>query len=161
MKAEKGNRMKILLAIDGSECSADAVAEVARIPWPSGTEVRVVTADPPPEAAMLNEGATSVFDEIVKKQQAEATRHLAAAVDILFKQAPGLRVIPLLLSGRPVDAILAEAERCEANMIVVGSHGYGPIKRFFLGSVSQAVAKNAHCSVLIVRCTEKCKTPEA
>ena len=40
------------------------------------------------------------------------------------------------------------------DLIVVGSHGYRPLKRFLMGSVSQAVALHAQCSVEIVRCHE-------
>jgi nucleotide-binding universal stress UspA family protein len=51
-----------------------------------------------------------------------------------------------------VDRILEEAERWQADLIVVGSHGFGPVKRRLLGSVSQAIALHAHYSVEIVRC---------
>lgn len=55
------------------------------------------------------------------------------------------------IEGEPNTAILNEAEAFGANLIVVGSHGYGVVKRFLLGSVAQAVALNAKCSVEIVR----------
>lgn len=47
--------------------------------------------------------------------------------------------------------ILEEAEAFGADLIVVGSHGHGMLERFLLGSVSQAVALHASCSVEIVR----------
>jgi nucleotide-binding universal stress UspA family protein len=53
--------------------------------------------------------------------------------------------------GRAQDVILDEAERWGADLIVLGSHGYRAFKRFLLGSVSQAVATHAPCSVEIVR----------
>jgi nucleotide-binding universal stress UspA family protein len=46
---------------------------------------------------------------------------------------------------------LDEAEKWEADLIVVGSHGYQGFKRFLLGSVAQAIASHAHCSVEIAR----------
>jgi nucleotide-binding universal stress UspA family protein len=57
-----------------------------------------------------------------------------------------------LLEGRPKETIVDEADRWGADLIVVGSHGYGAFRRLFLGSVSLAVAANAHCNVEIVRC---------
>lgn len=92
-----------------------------------------------------------MFDELVQRQRAEALRHLNAAIDVLKQNAPQLVVTGILREGRPKDAILDEAEHWGAELIVVGSHGYGAIRRLFLGSVSLALAANAPCSVEIVR----------
>jgi nucleotide-binding universal stress UspA family protein len=51
----------------------------------------------------------------------------------------------------PKDAIVEEAERWGADLVLVGSHGYRGPARALLGSVSQAVATLAKCSVEIVR----------
>ncbi|MBX3414327.1 MAG: universal stress protein [Pirellulales bacterium] len=142
--------MKILLAVDGSPCSNAAVEEVCRRPWPPDTEVHVVTVHRPAEPSLLKSSPT-IFDELVKQQRSEALGHLTAAVETLEQRAPGLRVMSLLLEGLPKDAILDEAERWDADLIVVGSHGYSPVRRFLLGSVSLAVATGAPCSVQIVR----------
>jgi nucleotide-binding universal stress UspA family protein len=144
--------MKILLAIDGSACSDAAVAEVCRRPWPPQTEVRVVTVDRPVEPSFLRERSRTIFDEVVREQRALAAKHLSEAVRLLKQDAPGLCVQPTLLEGSPKEAILDEAERWGADLTDVGSHGYGAVKRFFLGSVSLAVATGASCSVEIVRC---------
>ena len=44
------------------------------------------------------------------------------------------------------------------DLIVVGSHGRRGFRRFLLGSVSEAVAMNAHCSVVVVRAQRKAET---
>jgi nucleotide-binding universal stress UspA family protein len=144
--------MKILLAIDGSPCSDAAVEEVCRRPWPTGTEVRLITVDHPIGNDLFSPSSRSAFDEIVAKKREEAARHLNAAAAKLTRLAPSLRVKPLLLEGVPKEVILDEAERWKADLIVVGSQGNGAIKRLFLGSVSLAIASNATCSVEIVRC---------
>jgi nucleotide-binding universal stress UspA family protein len=54
--------------------------------------------------------------------------------------------------GSPRSVILDEAESWGADLVVVGSHGYGAWQRFLLGSVSQAVVSHAKCSVEVVRC---------
>ncbi|HUE74375.1 MAG TPA: universal stress protein [Pirellulaceae bacterium] len=143
--------MKILLAIDGSAYSDAAVAEVARRPWPPGSEARLIIVDPPLDSSLLRGGSPTMFDELVQRQRAEALRHLNAAIDVLKQNAPQLVVTGILREGRPKDAILDEAEHWGAELIVVGSHGYGAIRRLFLGSVSLALAANAPCSVEIVR----------
>jgi len=142
--------MNILLAIDGSSCSEIAVAELARRPWPVQSKVHVVTVDVALDRSLLKSPG-SAFDELVHQQRNEAYEHLQAAAAVLAKNESQLQVSTALLEGVAKDAIITEAERFGADLVVVGSHGYGPIRRYFLGSVSQFVANNAPCSVLIVR----------
>ncbi len=150
--------MKILLAVDGSPCSDAAVAEVCRRPWPLQSEVRIITVDSPMDDERLLKSSPGVFDEINKQLRAEALKRLNDAVAYFKQNAPGLLVTPVLLEGWPKDVILEEAERWGADLIVVGSHGHGVIRRFFLGSVSLAVASGAPCSVEIVRAPQSSLT---
>lgn len=143
--------MKTLLAIDGSPCSDAAINEAARWPWRAQSEVRIITVDAPVDPGLLKGGSESAFDKIVKQQRVELAKRLHDATAILERNPARLRITTSLLEGRPKDAIVTEAERFGADVIIVGSHGYGPIRRFFLGSVSQFVAHHAPCSVLIVR----------
>jgi len=55
-----------------------------------------------------------------------------------------------VLVGVPRDAILEKAERWVADLIVMGSHGYGAWRGFLLGSVSRSVVTQAKCSVEVV-----------
>ncbi|MBM3272800.1 universal stress protein [Candidatus Kaiserbacteria bacterium] len=143
--------MKILLAIDGSEHSDAAVSEVSRRPWPQGTEVRIITVDTPWKEELSRGRSSSMFDELNRQSRADAWQRLNEAVAVIKRNAPGLVVSPVLREGHPKDKILDEAESWGADLIVVGSHGYGAIKRLFLGSVSLAIATRAACSVEIVR----------
>lgn len=60
-----------------------------------------------------------------------------------------------IVRGHPKHAIIDEAEAWDADLIVVGSHGYRGLTKLWLGSVSQAVASHAKCSVEIVRSRER------
>lgn len=51
----------------------------------------------------------------------------------------------------PRRIIVEKAEKWGADLVVIGSHGYHSWERLLLGSVSQAVALHAECSVLVVR----------
>jgi nucleotide-binding universal stress UspA family protein len=62
-----------------------------------------------------------------------------------------LEITTEVLKGSPKELIVDEATRWSADLIVVGSHGRGAVGRFFLGSVSLAVATHIPCSVEIVR----------
>ncbi len=54
-------------------------------------------------------------------------------------------------SGRPAGEIVAEATEWPADLIVMGTHGRTGAARALLGSVAQAVMRDAPCSVLIIR----------
>lgn len=145
--------MRILLAVDGSPGSEAAVEEVCRRPWPPESEVRVVTVLSPIESILMQgvKHSPTTFDDLLEQQGMEAAKRLNEIANDLALRAPGLHVTPRMLEGLPKEAIVNEAEQWGADLIVVGSNGYGAIKRFLLGSVSLAVALNAPCSVEIVR----------
>lgn len=145
--------MRILLAIDGSPSSEAAIDEVCRRPWPPDSEVRIVTVISRFESMLMQTGyhEKQVYDDVLEHESMETARRLYDIASTIGQRAPYLHVTPKLLVGKPADAILEEAEQWGADLIVVGSHGYGPVKRFFLGSVSLSIAIHAPCSVEIVR----------
>ena len=63
----------------------------------------------------------------------------------------GIDVSFLVWTGDPGDVIVEAAEAEHADMVLVGSHGRGPVGRLLLGSVSEFVVRNAPCPVLVVR----------
>ena len=145
--------MKILLAVDGSTFSDAAVSEVARRPWPAGSEVRIISAA---EAAHIPapvpHGAADFYAETLR----DAREHARTAVNLAAAKLSGeanaaLRVTTAAPTGPAKQVILGEAEEWGADLIVVGTHGRGFWKRLLLGSVSQAVVTHAKCSVEIVR----------
>ena len=56
-----------------------------------------------------------------------------------------------VLRGDPAKAILAFSENAQADMIVIGSRGLGNVSGIFLGSVSQKVGHDAHCTCITVK----------
>lgn len=144
--------MKILLAIDGSKYSEAAVKELIQRPWPAGTEVCVLSvahAAPYFPDPLLMIAATH-FDSL-RDELSRAARDVASAAEEIAKHAPELKVTTQVLEGSPKKMIVEEAERRGSDLILVGSHGYGPAGRFLLGSVAQAVAVHAPCSVAIIK----------
>lgn len=147
--------MKILLAVDGSPCSDAAVEEIVRRPWPNGSTVKVLSAfELPiagtPEGWVLPPTYFEELDEAVKKQ---AQSIVERALEQLRKKQNGtITVDGEFLPGPPRAVILEEAEKWGADLIVLGSHGYGRWERLLLGSVSQSVVSHAKCSVEVVRC---------
>ena len=147
--------MRILLAVDGSSCSDNAVAEVSSRPWPHGSEIKVVTAyemplPATPEGWALPATYLDELDAAVKGQAQSVVQRAVAALK--SNTAKSINVAGVCIPGSPRSVILDEAKEWNADLIVVGSHGYGAWGRFLLGSVSQSVVSHAKCSVEVVRC---------
>lgn len=146
--------MRVLLAVDGSKYSDAAVEEVAARAWPVNSEIRVLTAyelplAPTPEVWTL---PPDYFEELENGARDHAQAVKEAAMMRLAKSLdPALKVTGNILPGAPGSAILEEAARWKADLIVVGSHGYGAWHRLLLGSVSQTIVTHAKCSVEVVR----------
>jgi nucleotide-binding universal stress UspA family protein len=144
--------MKILLAVDGSKIGGSAVQELLRRSWPPGTDVRVVSvANPVPLVTDPILILAASHMESAREEQRRAAHAVNEAAQQIAKGAPDLTVSKQVLEGSPKKAIVEEAERWGADLILLGSHGHGPAERFLLGSVAQAVAEHALCSVEIVR----------
>lgn len=150
--------MKILLAVDGSPSSEAAVDEVARRKWGADCEVRIISVVETPIAfaTELTVAPVDYYEELEKIGREKARDTIERAVAALQASEAGgnSRITTEVLMGSPKRMIVEEAERFGADLIVVGSHGYRTWERMLLGSVSQAVAAHAACSVLIVRSRE-------
>jgi nucleotide-binding universal stress UspA family protein len=144
--------MKILLAADESKFSDAATNAVIAQIKAEGTEVYLLhVIEPFPEHQAEKNGTAESPDfvaarlqlrEYAKKLLSRATRKLRSA---------GFEVTSCVEEGDARDAILNRAESWRADLIVVGSHGRKGLDRFLIGSVSEAVARQARCSVEIVR----------
>jgi nucleotide-binding universal stress UspA family protein len=146
--------MKILLATDGSDYSKAAVNSIAERPWPEGSEVKIVSVMeilyvPTTETVVLPDIYYKELERVAKEQAEAAVKY--AAERIRSGKASGLEIATKITSGSAREVILDEAESWDADLIVLGSHGYSGWQRFMLGSVSHTVATHAHCSVEIVR----------
>lgn len=146
--------MKILLATDGSAHSKAAIEEVARRPFPPKTRVRIISVIDR-VALTRNIGPMGVLSEYYAEADRNALKSAEDAVEnaakILHKKNSVLSITTAVMDGSPKSAIIEEAEKYGADLIVVGSHGYGAVERFLLGSVSHSVSLHAKCSVEIVR----------
>jgi nucleotide-binding universal stress UspA family protein len=150
--------MKVLLAIDGSPCSVAAVKEVANRNWPEGTLVKVFAAvrtwvPSTPDPFLIG---AAMYVDLMESERKRLHKLVENTANELRKKTAGenLRIETMVAEGSPKELIVEEAERWGADLILIGSHGYGGVKRFMLGSVSQAVATHAPCSVEIVRASQ-------
>jgi len=152
MGTHKAKKMKILLPVDSSSYSAEAVHAVTERPWPAGTTVRVLSAvenvgAPAMGPVMFDAGGS--LDQLQKQRTMEANELTKNVADTVA--ASGLATETVVHDGDPRSVIVDEAEEWKADLIVVGSHGYTGIKKWLLGSVAQSVVSHAPCSVEVVR----------
>lgn len=103
-------------------------------------------------------GASPVYyNELEKAGNDKAEESVGQAETRLRSLFPeiNLNITNAVVRGSPGQVVVEEAERWGADLIVVGSHGYGFWSRTLLGSVSQAIVHHAPCSVLVVRKNKK------
>jgi nucleotide-binding universal stress UspA family protein len=143
--------MKILLAIDNSKFSEAATKAVIAQAHSKDTEVHVVHVVETPSLLVAREmggydaSLAAVWDEETKQAQVM----VAKTAETL--RSHGMKVTTAVLQGDPKSMIIDTSAEWHANLIVVGSHGRNALDRFLMGSVSEAIARHAHCSVEIVR----------
>ena len=120
-----------------------------RRPWPKGTAVEILTVFHSPTAVMIDValGLPAVDAEQIDEQRRQASTLLDGAGKQIARAAPEVTVTTRILEGNPKDVIVEEARTWNADLIVLGSHGYGRFRRMVLGSVAGAVVANAPCSV--------------
>lgn len=132
---------RILIATDGSRTAEAALATALKFPWPASARVCAVVA----RSSWLPDASEHTRAVVETSFEAAA----AAARTALARRWPESEVV--VVDGEPVDVILAEAERFEASLIVIGWRGHGVFRRLLAGSVSRSVAARAQCPVLVVR----------
>lgn len=154
--------MRILLAVDGSICSDRAVAEVGSRPWPEGSQVKVVNAyevplPATPEGWVLPANYFEDLDAVMRHQAQSIVQR--AITTLKSNISENIGVEGDWLPGSPRSMILDEAKTWNADLIVVGSHGYRGWERFLLGSVSHSIVSEAPCSVEVVHCGSEMAEP--
>jgi nucleotide-binding universal stress UspA family protein len=147
--------MKILLAIDGSKCSTAAVEALIGQYRPQETEVMVLNVVESVRLMPVSYvfGTGPVFPEnysaIAKEWREEGEKLVSDVAERL--RAAGFTTSTIVDEGDARERILDCAEKWRPDVILLGSHGWRGLDRLLLGSVSEAIARHASCSVEIIR----------
>lgn len=147
---------RVLIPTDGSETAGKALHFASQLLERSGCRIVLLSVvEEPVYSTLWSDGLIApevvvppphVLREKLEEQASsvleEAARHLReAGIDAEIK----------VRFGHPAGEILQELEEEDYDLVVVGSHGHGPLRGLLLGSVSNRVAQHAPCPVLIVR----------
>lgn len=149
-----GELHRVILGTDGSPGSNRAAELLARLPLPDGCEVRLLTLLPAfdqiaREHVAVSPPLTAEATTLADLQRQEAQKHLDS-VETLLRNS-GKSTVTEIRGTDPAEGLLAASQQEGADLLVIGSHTQTPLERFFLGSVSETLAHQAPCSVLVVR----------
>jgi len=146
------NIHRILIAVDDSPYSDQAVNYGVLLAKNLGSKITLVHVDEIPISSpysadpLLNE-SPAMIPELMHIQE-EASKLLFKRI----KEQHGdtVEISAITKIGRAQDEILAVADACKADMIILGTHGRTGFDHFISGSVSESVARKAKCPVLII-----------
>ena len=139
---------KIVIATDGSPSSQEAVSVGLELAAEQGAAVAFVHVLPADDYVVSGRlGPVLTKPHHVDMDESEvALREAADAAE-----AAGVSYTLERISGDTVDEIVAVADSADADLIVIGSRGRGPVTSTLLGSVSKGVLGESRRPVLIVR----------
>jgi nucleotide-binding universal stress UspA family protein len=135
----------VVVGVDGSPCSDTALAWAARYAAHRRRPLLVVCAAGIQHARSEPFGSSGAAEAVLATTRVVADEAVAA----VRRLEPGLTVDTVVALHDAREALLHCSAR--ASIVVVGTRGLGTVRRLFLGSVSQAVARHAECPVVVVR----------
>jgi len=144
----------VVVAVDGSPGSVDAVRFLAGLPLDPALRIRLLgvvervrASTGGPEA--MGPAIQRALDEVLAERRATLDAALASCAKELGGKVSAIE--RQIVVGHPADAIVAAANEPGTDLVVVGTRGLGLVGRVVLGSVSERVLHHAECSVLIVK----------
>lgn len=158
-------KMKILIAYDGSSCADAALDDLRRAGLPrEAVAVVLSVADvwmPPPSPSSERFVETAFAERVAatrEKARAEALQAVEEARALAVRASETLQALfptwdvrAEACADSPAWAVIKKVDEWKPDSVVVGSHGRSALGRFLLGSVSQKVVTEAHCTVRIAR----------
>jgi nucleotide-binding universal stress UspA family protein len=137
----------VMLATDGSPAAADATKTAIELASALGAPLLIVTCwDVAYTGAVLGFGPIVPDLDHISQEKAEQVADEAAE----GARAAGVAAMTYVRRGDPASQICRIAAERDARLIVIGSHGWGALRRLVFGSVSTGVLHHARNPVLVV-----------
>src|SRR5215213_3206565 len=135
----------VAIGFDGSAESSLALVAAKQLASATGAKLRLVSvAEPPPLVA--GKAGSAGWQDLTEAIQTHAREQLVKARETV---TDGIEVEASLITGDPVEALVNVAQT-PGTLLVVGSRGYGPLRRVLLGSVSTALVRSAPCPLIVI-----------
>ena len=146
---------RILLATDGSPHAELAAMKAVDLAKSTKARLHVVAVGRTFPAAVYDIYTEAGRDELRR----EAQEVLDEQVRKIEEAGGTVAIAHLKMNESRDEAIVHLAEEIDADLIVIGSRGFGGLKRALLGNVADSVVRHAHCPVLVVRPTQGTSRP--
>jgi nucleotide-binding universal stress UspA family protein len=143
---EQAAQPRIVVGVDGSEYSMEALRWAARLSPLLDCDIEAVLAWSDPRQSAWSPGFGILSSEL--DPEGDANKALAAAIDEAFGSTHPDRLRLVTQKGSPTKVLVDRS--ADARMLIVGSRGRGGFAGLLLGSVSTKCAEHAKCSVLVV-----------
>jgi nucleotide-binding universal stress UspA family protein len=138
----------ILVPIDFSSVTADVIEQATQLAAAFSSAVWLLhVAAPEPEFVGYDSGPRDVRETVAREMHAS---HRMLQQHSTSLRERGINATAIQVQGATVETIVREAQRLQADIIVLGSHGHGALHRALLGSVSEGVLHHATCPLLIL-----------
>lgn len=134
----------IVVGYDGSPESSHALTAACELATSLGAKLKLVAVAEPPVIGTGKGGSAGwrelkeAVEEIMRDHLTEARRTIPAEID----------VDATLVGGDPAESLVKVAD-APGTILLVGSRGYGPLRRVLLGSVSTPLVRSAPCPVIV------------
>lgn len=147
---------KILIAIDGSELAEKALESALDLAEKYSAHLVILNVFHPHIPFFYTTPIGNAFplagvDEYLKSLEASHKSMLEETLKIAKKRKPNLNISTKLVEGYPASKIVEIAKEENFDLIMLGHRGLSGIREFILGSVSNRVAHDAECPVLIIK----------
>jgi nucleotide-binding universal stress UspA family protein len=141
----------ILLATDGSPSATEAQKEAFELAGRLDAPLVAVSVVHPvaPPVGYAAYGYADILRELTEAERHRMEALLAEVAE--SAEGEGVRCSTVVAQGFAVEEICRRASEYDAELIVVGSHGWGAARRLLSGSVSTGLVHSAPCPVLVVR----------
>jgi nucleotide-binding universal stress UspA family protein len=147
------NIQKIAVGIDFSPESEIATQHAMRIARHTGAEVVLVHVgailDQPEQASTPKHPSIKEWESFIRHELAEDRQRLEAVRERLLGQ--GVEISHVVRDGFADTSLAETAKEIGAELLIVGTHGRSGLKRFFLGSISERVARLSDTNVMVAR----------
>ena len=156
--------MKILVPVDGSVSSVNAVKKSIEIAQKYNSAVKLINVISPDvsrtfrrnkqfwrqvDGSIISGKSKAIRNDEIPKDMLEDSDELLNSI-VSKLDLGDIEVSKQVLIGEPYTCILETAEDENFDLIVIGNRGFSNIKNFFLGSVAQRVISESKCPVLVI-----------